>query len=106
MNKKLTAAVANMMKVRDACSRWGSGDSEPRNFYLDLMERALDGTPWSEPVDPERWELFSSVPGWRKAANRMTAAAKRVYTAIQASSIAEAQELRRSVIGYGGQLWT
>jgi hypothetical protein len=63
-------------------SAWGAADSEPR-YMLDLvMAEALRGNPF--PVNRvECWELYSTRPGWKSAASKLTKQAKKVYSAIQ-----------------------
>lgn len=83
---RLVADVEAFNKVAESLKAWGATDSEPRWTFNNLMRKAMRGEPWTD-FDYTRWELFESVPGWRTASIRLTAAAKKVYTKLQKASI-------------------
>lgn len=75
-------------------NEWGAQDSEPNGVFASLMAKAVKGEPWVAPK-PEYWQLYSSVPGWRRAAQGLTSAAHKVYVKIQKATLLDAQAVAK-----------
>ena len=91
---KLCKAVEDFEARQHSLSDLGAADSEPNGMFAHLMAKAVKGEPWVEPK-PEAWQLYSSLPGWRRAAQRLTSAAHKVYTKIQKASLLDAQAVSK-----------
>lgn len=88
---RLKKAIKAFEDLQDEYSHLGANDTEPSACFRALMRRAVRGEAWQEPRD-EAWQLFSSMPGWVKASQRLTAAAKRVHDAVRKSEHREVLE--------------
>lgn len=78
----LCMIVEEFEAVQDKYKEWGATDSEPNGQFVKLMRHAVAGLEFPE-VKPEDWQLFTSKPGWKRAAQRLTSAAKKTYTKIR-----------------------
>lgn len=65
-------------------SEYGAEDSEPRWFFMSLLEKAMRGDEFPE-IDPSDWELYSTVDTDNEVANELTAKAKQLYDLIMES---------------------
>lgn len=71
-------------------AEWGAADSEPFYGLNKVLEAAIRGSEF--PVKhADYWELYSSRPGWKSAANKMTKQAKKVYESIQQMPLRDAR---------------
>ena len=62
----------------------GACDTEPREFFFFLMEKACEGEAWEDP-EPRAWQLYSSSKGWEAAADVLSAEARVVAGLLQQS---------------------
>lgn len=91
---KLCAAVEDFQAQQHRFRDLGGCDTEPRWMFEALMAKAVKGEPWVEPP-PEHWQLYSSLPGWKRAAKRLTSAAHKVHVKIQKASLLDAQAVAK-----------
>ena len=62
--------IEEFEKLQDKLSNWGAGDTEPSYCFRCIIEKVCNGEPWEEP-EPEEWQLFSTVTGWKNAARKL-----------------------------------
>jgi hypothetical protein len=78
-----------MKRLMSSLSKWGATDTEPRYHLSVVLVDAIKGRPYKD----QNWELFSSVPGWKGAQQKLNRQAKKLYNAIQNASFREVREL-------------
>ena len=83
---EVDAEIKKFEELQNKFSNFGAADSEPRNSFYTIMERADEGkVVHFEEMDADWWELFE-MKGNEKAAAALTAQAKIVYDAIMKGS--------------------
>ncbi len=73
-----------MFKLMDELQNLGARDSEPMGCLDLVLEAASEGKVFPDCLiitasNPNPWELFEDLPGWRQANRRLTAQAKKVW---------------------------
>lgn len=62
---------------------FGAIDTEPRQAFYSLLESSFAGKDLDEDMEPDFWQLYSSMEGSEEVANEFTAKYKQLHYAIQ-----------------------
>jgi hypothetical protein len=77
-------AITEFYQLLQEYADYGADDSEPRHFFVYLLEKSLKGDDFPE-VNPEDWQLYSTVDTDQEVADELTAKAKQLHDLITES---------------------
>lgn len=90
---KLKTLYAEAQQAFNAERDFGACDTEPDWYFQRAIRHALDGELLIP--EPDGWELYSSVPGYKGAGKRLGAATRRLCKEILKTPAGELKHARR-----------